>query len=258
MSSLYVSGSYVQSNRHAMVSERFNPIQAASVGQAMTNHGLNLVSLSTGKARHEDKIDFQRTLSRYRGPSIGEGVNLDIVYDSKHMGRGVDRILLGIYRLVCTNGLFVGKNFFSFDVRHAGDTYLNLNRGIDAALEISAKLGDTVKKMQSIQLDDAQRFAFAKEVTALLIPSEGVMDVRERLLKPNREIDKANDLWTVYNVVQENAVRGGNLVYSKRTKDPMTGIETVRRMTQRAIKPNTGKDATFNQALFDIALKIAA
>jgi hypothetical protein len=59
-------------------------------------------------------------------------------------------------------------------------------------------------------------------------------------------------------VVQENAVRGSNLVYSKRTRDPMTGIETVRRMTQRAIKPNTGKDATFNQALFDIALKIAA
>ncbi len=256
-----ISGSYVQDQRHSKVTERYNPIQASSVGQAMTNHGLTLASLSTGRARHEDKANFQRTLSRYRGPSIGDGVNLDIIYDSKHMGRGTDRILLGIYRMVCTNGLFVGSNFFSHAIRHSGDTYANLNEGIGAALAIQSQLADTVKRMQGIQLDAGQREALALEAVKLLTPSDA-LQVRHRLLKPialpnGTTRDGDSDLWTTYNLIQENSVKGNNVAYVSKSTDSF-GRDNLRNMATRAIKPNSGKDAAFNQALFDAALKLAA
>jgi Domain of unknown function (DUF932) len=253
---IVITGSYLQENRHANVSERFNVVKPAAIGEVMGSNGLQLASLSTGRARHEDKADFQRTLSRYRGPQIADGVYLDVIYDSKHMGRGVDKILLGIYRLVCTNGLFVGMNFFKHEIRHAGNTYDNLQLGISAALGTQAKLSKTIEKFQSIQLDATQREAFAQEAVKLLTPYDAV-NVKHALLRPRRNVDQANDLWTTYNVIQENAMQGRSVAYTLQSVDAF-GREIDRTMTARRIKPNSGKDADFNQALFGIAEKIAA
>lgn len=253
---IVITNSYLQENRHANVSERFNVVKPAAIGEVMGNNGLQLVSLSTGRGRHPDKLDFQRTLSRYRGPQIADGVFLDVIYDSKHMGRGVDKILLGIYRLVCTNGLFVGMNFFSHAIRHAGNTYDNLQLGISAALGTQARLSKTIEKFQSIQLDATQREAFAVEALKLLVPNDAVQ-VRHRLLAPRRDIDKSNDLWTTYNVIQENAMQGKSVAYTLQSVDAF-GRPNSRDMTARRIKPNSGKDADFNQSLFEIAEKIAA
>ena len=256
-----ISGSYVQADRHSNVSERYNVVQASAVGQAMTDNGLTLASLSTGRAKHEDKIDFQRTLSRYRGPELfqenGKPVHLEVIYDSKHMGRGVDRILLGIYRMVCTNGLFVGTNFFKHEIRHSGNTYDNLNLGIVAALGMQAKLSQAIERMRSTILTPEQRETFALEAVKLLTP-DNALQVRHRLLAPRRADDTGLDLWTVYNVVQENAMQGRAVGYTLATVDPHTGMPGTRAMYSRAIKPNSGKDADFNQGLFEIADKIAA
>jgi hypothetical protein len=251
-----ITGSYLQESRHAKVTDKFNVIQPAQVGQAMNENGLQLVSLSTGRAKHEDKADFQRTLSRYRGPEINEGSFLDVIYDSKHMGRGVDKILLGIYRMVCTNGLFVGSNFFTYEIRHNGNTYDNLNLGIVAAMSQANRLASLISKMQSIQLDDSKKEAFALEAVKLLTPIDA-LKVKHRLLQPKRQVDTANDLWTVYNVIQENAMQGNNVGYTLAGTD-QNGNATVRAMHSRKIKPNSGKDASFNGALFDIAEKFVA
>ena len=254
--SVNISSSYVQTERHPKVSDKFNVIQSSSVGEAMTNQGLSLVSLSTGRAKHPDKIDFQRTLSRYRGPQIGEGVYLDLIYDSKHMGRGVDKVLLGIYRMVCTNGLFVGKNFFSQGIRHNGNTYENLGQGISAALAMQDTVAKSIERMQAVQLTPETKELFALEAVKLLAPSEAVQ-VRHRLLAPRRELDRANDLWTVYNVVQENGMQGHSVAYTLEVTDK-DGRKSLQQRYSRTVKPNSGKDADFNQALFDIAEKFAA
>lgn len=250
-----LTGSYLQNEPHAKVSSGFNVVRPAMVGEVMSANGLTLSSLSTGRAKHEDKIDFQRTLSRYRGPEIADKVYLDVVYDSKHMGRGVDRILLGIYRMVCTNGLFVGMNFFKHDIRHNGNTYDSLQIGIAEALKCQDKLTATIERMQGIQLTVEQRQLFASEAVTLLTPAKAV-SVTHRLLAPQREVDKATDLWTTYNVIQENAMQGRNVGYVLQESNEQGNKTRV--MHTRTIKPNSGKDADFNSKLFDIAEKFAA
>jgi len=256
MNSPIISTSYLQDQKHAQVSDRYNVIQAASVGEVMAQHGLDLISLSTGRAKHEDKKDFQRTLSRYAGPTIGDGVRLDIIYDSKHMGRGVDKILLGIYRMVCTNGLFVGTNFFKYEVRHSGQTYETLNAGISQALAMQTKLAELISKMQGINLNNEQIQTFALDAVKLLTP-ENAVQVRHRLLNVRRIEDQGSDLWTVFNVIQENAVQGKSVRYTLAGQDE-NGRDTVRHMSVRALRPNSGRDADFNQGLFDLAARLAA
>jgi len=251
-----ITGSYVQDKRHAIVSERYNVIQHSAVGEAMAANGFALSTLSTGKARHADKADFQRTLARYRGPEIAPGIFLDIIHDSKKMGRGVDRLLMGIYRVICTNGLFVGTNFFVHEIRHSGNTLDVLNQGILQALDHTKRLSDVITAMQGKELSQEQAVQFANDAARLLVPNNAVQ-VTHRLLKPTRAEDDYRDLWTTFNVVQENAMRGRQITYTLETVEG-NGLKKVRAMNTRPIKPNTGKDADFNQALFNLAVKLAA
>lgn len=250
------TGSYTQDKRHETVSERFNPIQASQVGLIMNSHGLNVVSISTGKARHTDKIDHQRTLSRFRGPEIAEDTYLDIVLDNKHMGRGVSRLHVGIFRVVCTNGLFTGTSFFNHDIRHSGDTYKNLDLGIVAALKTQDNLTEIIAKMKATHLFPEQREFLALEAVKMLTPVNALYP-RHRLLNPNRESDNDSDLWTTFNLVQENSMAGKNIVYTIGSLNDI-GQVRQRQMVTRTIKPNSAKDLEFNQAFFDLALKLVA
>ena len=256
MKQVNITGSYVQNQRHAMVTDRYNVIQPSAVGEAMASNGMVLATLSTGRAKHADKADFQRTLARYRGPEIAPGIFLDIVHDSKKLGRGVDKLMLGIYRVICTNGLFVGTNFFTHDIRHSGNTIEVLNQGIKQALDHSKRLTEVIAIMQGKELTKEQAIEFANNAAQLLVPNKA-LEVKHRLLKPLRQEDDFRDLWTTFNVVQENAMRGKQIAYTLETVED-NGLKKVREMHSRAIKANTGKDAEFNQGLFDLAMKFAA
>ena len=56
-----VSDSYLQTNKHTKQTDRYHTIQPASIGSVLSEHGFKLVSLLTGRAKHEDKRSFQRT-----------------------------------------------------------------------------------------------------------------------------------------------------------------------------------------------------
>jgi hypothetical protein len=232
------------------------------IGEVMTSHGLQLASLKTGRARHVDKVDFQSTFARYRGQELfqdgGKPVHIDLVYRSKHMGRGVDKIFLGVYRMICANGLMAGSTFFSADIRHAGNTYDNLNRAIESALNFKDKLMVSLDSMRNKILTDAEREALALEAVKLLTPQDrNVTQVRHALLQPRRAQDTGKDLWTTYNVIQENGTLG-KVAYQLQSYPTPNGPLVTRNMTVRPIRPDTSKDSDFNQALFDAAAKLAA
>lgn len=256
-----ISGSYVQNQRHSLVSEKYKVIQASSIGDTMQKHGLSLVSIKTGNARHADKVDFQKTISRFRGPVVshdkdGKPIFLDLLVKNPHMGRGLTEILVGIYRLVCSNGMVAGKSFFSEGIRHNGDTYENLDLAVAHALDIQKRLGETIQKLQGIELTPELKEQLAQDAIKLLTP-ENALNIRHRLLTPKRAEDTGNDAWSVFNVVQENSMLGGRVAYTTQSIDN-NGQNNVRHMSTRTIKPNTVKDMDFNQGLFDAVLKLAA
>lgn len=255
MKLLTITNSYIQNNKFETQSDRYNVINPSAVGQAMNSQGLALQTLSTGRARHADKADFQRTLARYRGPEIGNGIYLDIIHDSKKLGRGCDELLLGIYRVVCTNGLITGKSFSNVRIRHSGDTYEQLNNGIAALLAQKDTLAATIERMQNTKLSLEQVNALIDAAIKLVVP-EKAFNVRNSLNKIRRQEDKNNDAWSIFNVVQENTVQGKVSYQLASVND--NGVETVRTYSVRPIKPNTNRDRVVNAALFDAALKLVA
>lgn len=74
----------------------------------------------------------------------------------------------------------------------------------------------------------------------------------EQLLIPRRFDDRANDLWTTFNVAQENVIKGG-LRGVQRDEEGMR----VRRIKTRSVN-GIDQDIKLNKALWLLAEKMAA
>ena len=73
----------------------------------------------------------------------------------------------------------------------------------------------------------------------------------QQLLIPRRYDDKANDLWTTFNVTQENVIRGGlrGVVLDEQGR-------RVRRVSTRAVN-GIDQDIKLNKALWVLSQKMA-
>jgi|SRR5581483_2068052 len=255
-----ITGSYLQDSRHTQVSDRFAVIQAASVGQALAERGFNMTSVITGKGRHEDKKDFQRTIARYRSTDAFEieGLNLDIIYISKHLGRGMDELRLGLYRGVCANAWATGTLFECVRFRHTGNPAENIQQGILNVLSQRTQLIDAVKRMQSVQMDAVKIDALCKQFAAIRLESvPNALNVNYRALAKVRRNDDAKlDLFTVANVLQENVIRYP-LSYQVESVDA-NGVEFLRNQSTRRFKESSEALVNLNGKLFDAAMQFAA
>lgn len=255
-----VSGSYLQTDRHALVSDKFKVIQPAAVGNALAEQGFSLVSCLTGKGRQEDKVDFQRTIARYRSndPFDIKGLSLDIIYISKHLGRGCDELRLGLYRGVCANQWATGTLFDIIRFRHSGNALEDIQTGIAAVLSQRAKLIETVQNMQGVQLNAGQIEELCKKYADIRLngkPNVIKVDFR-RLATVRRAEDSFADLFTVANVLQENVIRYP-IPYDVDTVDGQ-GNPYVKHMTTRKLRESSAQLVELNGAMLDAAMSMVA
>ena len=137
----------------------------------------------------------------------------------------------GLYRLVCSNGLVIAdEKLAEFSVQHINYTFEYVQKMIQ---EIVAELPNQVEQintMQHIQLTFEQKLEFAKEALKIRkgLDKEDELKVDEEtltdMLTPVRDEDKGDDLWKVYNVLQEKITKGGFMM----AKDENSNARKVR------------------------------
>jgi hypothetical protein len=173
----------------------------------------------------------------------------EILFLNSHDGTSAYQLRVGLFRVVCTNGLVVSAGVFPlWRVMHRGDVVADV---VAAALQISERfevLAARVDRMERTPLDRLQQLDFAAEALALRFPKDLPEAVEPaRFLVPRRPEDVGNDLWRTFNVLQENLLRGGIL---RRTAS--NRLRRTRRIT--AIQ----EDVRLNSALWELALARAA
>jgi hypothetical protein len=151
--------------------------------------------------------------------------------------------------MVCENGLVVStKEFENVKIRHMGYTFEELQAQIRAMVEQLPLTVDSMNKMKSVQLDEQTAIEFATRALATRFPEEEIqritIDAKE-LLKPTRPEDNGNDLWSIFNIVQEKLIEG-NFTYNAGSKSRKA----------RRIK-NFQQDIKVNEKLFELALEFA-
>ena len=172
-----------------------------------------------------------------------------IILTNSHDGFNSFKFMLGLFRLVCSNGLVVCDNqMVDMAIRHINYDFEELRKVVASAIERVPEIVNTMNEMRNVILTDEQKTALATEVVKLRKGIEDDKDfvveaeVVEDILTPVRGEDKGNDLWTIFNICQEKMIKGGFGLRSTRNK--------LRR--QRGIT-SIKKDMEFNQRLWNTA-----
>jgi len=213
----------------ALASAGFLPVEARQAARAR----------SPLHARH-----LIRLRRRFETIALRDSIP-EILFLNSHDGTSAYQLRVGLYRVICTNGLVVSAGVFpTWRVRHRGDIVADV---VQAALEISERfelLAAAVDRMEHTSLDRLQQLDFAAEAVALRFPKDlpGAVEP-SRFLVPRRSEDVGNDLWRTFNVLQENLLRGGIARRSASNR-----LSRTRRITAIQV------DVRLNSGLWEMAL----
>jgi len=152
---------------------------------------------------------------------------------------------MGMFRLVCSNGLIVkDKDLGGFKERHTKFTFDQIKSMIGAKVDALPKTIDKINSWNGVEMSHKDRFAFATEALALRLGTDRKPEEYEvrGILDAKRAADRHNNLWCTYNVVQENLIRGG-FQLNERQARPIT---------------NPWQDLELNKSLWSLAEKFEA
>lgn len=203
------------------VSSRYNFMSTASVVHGLSYAGILPYSAKQSRTRTEGKAGYVKHTVRFRSPNapliVGDTIP-EIVLTNSHDRASAFSLELGLFRLVCSNGLVTSSaSFQSFKIRHilSSDAFCctssmadDVTNAVHAIVEQFPLLETTVNNWSARLLTLDQQHAFAEQALGLRWEKDKSPFSYDRLLSTRRQEDVAPTLWTVYNRVQENLLKG--------------------------------------------------
>lgn len=234
------------------VSDRYSYFSTVQAVELFAAQGWAPVKATEKSVRLEERRGFQSHMIRFARRTDLVNFNVhdtrpEIVLTNSHDRSSAFHIDAGLFRKVCSNGLVVeDTKFAGIAIRHvdvAAESFINAARQMT---EHAPALLDSVKHWQSVTLTPAARFEFARKAVEIRWGAElegqlqGLQPVD--VLQNRRTADSSSDLWTTFNVIQENLIKGTRY-------RPLT--EFSRRRTRKVSSPAV--DITVNKRLWALA-----
>jgi hypothetical protein len=247
---------------HESRSARFAYIPTTQVLAAMRAEGFQPMKVAQGRSRIEGKAEYTKHMIRFRHASQNHGsLKLgqtfpEVVLINSHDGTSAYKLMSGLFRLVCLNGMVVREGIGSdFRVPHVGDVVGKVIEGSYKVIDESTRSLEAAEAWADIRLGRDEQMFFAEAAhTIRFADAEGNVETAikpAQLLGQRRAADASNDLWTTFNRVQENAVKGGLTAMGRDANN------RLRRTTTREVK-NIDGDVKLNRALWVLAERMAS
>jgi len=200
-------------NPHKDRSAKYHFIPTAGVLDIFQKKGWLPVKVMEQRVNKEDKRGFQKHIVRLRNfdqDLTFKGNCIELVLVNSHDGTSAYQLHAGVFRIVCLNGMVVGDSLFPrISVRHHGQQEQDFIDVSYKIIEDVPKITEQISIMNSLQLAPEEKEGYAQAALALKYGEEQPPISYDQLLAPRRTADKADDLYTVYNTVQENIIKGG-------------------------------------------------
>lgn len=237
----------------------YKPIPTIAVLEALRTQGWQVYSVQQTVVRDDSRHPFTKHMLRMRQGGAKELVDAaiqrgnhvfidngpeynELVMTNSSDGSSSFELNAGIFRLICLNGAISGKSFGSIRIPHRGDVEGLVIDGATRIVEQFDLMSKYRHQMAEIPLDPYARLAFAQQALKLRYGEVAPPITAEGLLYVRREADNKPNLWTTFNVVQENLIKGG-----------IRGVAASgRRMVTRGIT-GISQDVAINRELWDLA-----
>ncbi|MBN3262158.1 DUF932 domain-containing protein [Pectobacterium brasiliense] len=197
-------------DKHASRSDKYTFIPTITLLENLQREGFEPFFACQSRVRDPSRREHTKHLLRLRksGQITGQQVPEIIILNS-HGGESSFQLLPGIFRSVCTNSLVCGQSFGEIRVPHRGDIVGKVIEGAYEVLGVFDRVEEKRDAMQSLQLPPPAQHALANAALRYRFGEEHHPITASQLLSPRRREDQRDDLWTVFNRVQENFLKGG-------------------------------------------------
>lgn len=226
---------------------RYNFVPTTEIIDMMATNGWLLTDARQSKSKNGLRNSHGTHMVKFQNPEMYikasdgsiEG-RPTVIFMNSHDGTRPLQAELGIFRLVCSNGLVIKtQDFGGFRERHTRLTNEDVKNLLEEKTALAQSTVEKINRWSGIQMTPAQMRQFAADAILLRVNSDRQVEDHEVLsiLEPKREEDRISSLWHVYNRVQENLIKGGfNL-----------GERNARAITNPIV------DLTLNQGLWQLA-----
>lgn len=240
-----VAPSIFAQEKHESRSDKYLYIPTIQVVEGLRKEGFVPFAVCQSKSRIEGKSEFTKHMLRLRqrDQMFAEEAN-EIILINSHDGTSSYQMLAGMFRFVCQNGMITGDTVQDIRVQHRGDVVDNVIEAAYSIVDQFQLANESMSTMKEIQLSPPEQVLFGKAALALKYGDEEVKQPisHRQVLQPKRRDDTENSLWTKFNVVQENLMRGGQRGQSASGK----------RVTTRPVQSIEG-NVKLNKALWILA-----
>lgn len=175
---------------------------------------------------------------------------------NSHNATSALQLRLGIYRLVCANGLMVGDDWAGFKVIHRDSLVRDVTERVAELTDRIPAMAQNVSRMQSVVLDGDEAKRLITSIVNLRYPDIQVSDIKPFSVRPRREGDLEHDLFTVFNRAQELLIHGG-VQFIGMDKQGFKTWKTTRKVGNVSDILRLNQEA-YNEALSFLAAKEAA
>ena len=264
---------------HSSRSDRYSHVTTSDIVGTLESDGWNLDQSEQAACRTEGRKAHVKHLLRFSHPDIPTvaGVRPQVVVLNSSDGSSALKLFAGLLRMACMNGILAGEDFASMSVHHRG---VNLaDQVIAHAATLKTRIPeviDVIKEWRNTPLDAATRLDFAKAAAELRfknativntarempyrIDSPAAQDLTPRfvnaqsILDCRRYADGHENLWHVFNRVQENLIRGG-VQTATLAKDDDGEPSHYKWINSRKVTGITSNRAV-NQGLWDLSSQL--
>jgi len=246
---------------HHEVSDRYGFQPTIDVVDALRFEGWMPVDATQKNVRDASKRELTTHLLRFRriddDIQVGDSV-VELLLKNSHDRSSAFVLHAGVFRMACANGIVIADSTFNkMSVRHGKNIVNDIIEGSYDIIEDVPMIADHIEGMQGTELSAQERAIFAKTAYTFAHGEKDENDLTSdasivnQMLAPKRHADAGHDLWTTFNVIQENVIRGGIKTVKINDKG------RVRRNTKRAVN-NIDKNIKLNKALWEMATQMKA
>lgn len=208
MTELLLPEAAVDGIKYEKLSAKYDLISTGAVVELMREEGFRVTQANQLKPRKRDPR-VVRHFVRMRHESYLKEINgsvPEILLINANDGSSSLRMEAGMFRMICSNGLIVKSHEIdSVRIRHIDVT---AERVIEEANKVIKAAQEAARRVELFK----KRILTASQITQFSVLASAFWGGRvmpHSLLEARRDEDKGEDLWRVFNRVQENMIKGG-------------------------------------------------
>lgn len=231
------------------LSSRYQNLDSNDVVERLEDMGLTFEGISLASAYKPSNRGFQKHLLTFStGRELTDGNFLQLLVTNSYNGKTSLQFNLGIYRMVCANGLIVGDTIYSRRVLHKGDAQKQLEDAYDDFKEAIPTVQSKVITLSKSEYSVEDEKSYINKAFEHSHDSSKYELAGDDLFIPQRTEDTPNSVYNLYNRVQERILKGQYNLKNKETGK----IRSARKKTSVSVFNDT------NKFLWNEAEKIAA